>query len=402
MTSDSPNRKKEDTLRFLDSLQLDDSGHALLGSPPADRKEPSRPSPAKLEANRPEGSKPTTPETSNMASEIHSISPTGQPPRSEESGPRFPDTTLRRTQTANMGEVMTHHQLASDEGQVDERQLETGTTNKHSTGVRGTTHHLFRHRTHHDTPFPRGASGTELSSPNADDDQDLTWGAHLTRLGSNLRQGISSVIDSIAPPIEHHEMFQVHSAINMGMEHGLDNMVHRGMENMMEIDKSVEVLCQPSRYFLNMSLYHVKRGETLNLPKGLHSGSAVAQKIISKVAEHDFGDILAVQRHVSAESIDSYRTQHRIKNSPLVLVLQPYADSYTMSGSTLVVILGVLYDVVHDLTVTTLSQAFNLNTWLASNNDADSMELSLIMSSVELLVKVLGLEYLERRAKSQA
>ncbi|KAJ1957043.1 hypothetical protein IWQ62_005177, partial [Dispira parvispora] len=274
MASDSPNRKKEDALRFLDSLRLDDSGHALLDSPSADLKESGQPTSVKPEENHTDGSTLANPETSNATSEMDSSSPAGQTTRREESEPHFHSSPLRRTQTANVGQVMTHHQLGSDTGQVDEHRFEAGTINKYLTGLKGTTQHLFRHR---DTQLPRSDSTALQSSPGATGDQGLTLGAHLTRLGSNLRQGVSSVIDSIAPPIEHHEMLQVHSAINLGMQHGLDNMVHRGMESMMEIDKSVEVLCQPSRYFLDTPVYHVKRDETLNLPKGLHSGSAVAQ-----------------------------------------------------------------------------------------------------------------------------
>ncbi|KAJ1970594.1 hypothetical protein H4R34_006011, partial [Dimargaris verticillata] len=220
---------------------------------------------------------------------------------------------------------------------------------------------------------------------------------------TNFKSSVSSVMHTIAPPIPEHDVYNVYHALNLDQVAGLDEVVYRAFDQVLEHYRAGEVLTKPSKAFKHAKEFHVRQGDKLALPRGYEEAFHRAEAIVDLMIKDDCHHVLKRQSDSSPPS-DQHQHHHHseraldsvVRNCPLLFVLQPCVVSPIM-GTELMVVCGVLVDPVNDIHIRNTSQSLSVRSWTAHYKDPDTMEYGLLIDNAQLCIREMAHEYLARR-----
>ncbi|KAJ2317400.1 hypothetical protein GGI00_006788, partial [Coemansia sp. RSA 2681] len=99
---------------------------------------------------------------------------------------------------------------------------------------------------------------------------------NFAKLSGDLKRSLDTVIDSIAPPIQEHEVFNVLLANNI-RDDGIEGIVYRTMDAVFDFHGCGEInVKSASRQLSEAPEMQTKRGDTFTLPKGFEGGYGAA------------------------------------------------------------------------------------------------------------------------------
>ncbi|KAJ1645623.1 hypothetical protein J3B02_005374 [Coemansia erecta] len=191
---------------------------------------------------------------------------------------------------------------------------------------------------------------------------------NISKLGGELKRGLDTVIDTIAPPIEEHEVFNVR-LINNIQDENLESAVYRTMDGVFDFHGLGEINVKSAAKELNDAPeMQTKRGDTFTLPKGFDGGYGAAITAIQYVqhavkaqkqsALQSAGSEQEVVQHGRPESPLFLRT----KKTELYLAIQPFS-AMPIEDQGYLSLCVILRDPVRDLTLRTFSQMLPLSCW---------------------------------------
>ncbi|KAJ2786381.1 hypothetical protein GGI15_001553 [Coemansia interrupta] len=243
---------------------------------------------------------------------------------------------------------------------------------------------------------------------------------NISKFGGELKRGLDTVIDTIAPPIEEHEVFNVR-LINNIQDDNLESVVYRTMDGVFDFHGFGEInVKSATKELAEAPEMQTKRGDTFTLPKGFDGGYGAAVTAVQYV-QHT-----AKTQEPTSETATAERGRsesplfHRAKKTELLLAIQPFSVIPIEDQSFLSLCI-VLRDPLRDMTLRTFSQMLPLSCWAqprdqivdvdvdgalgsSVNMKSDSvvhrrqeMNEGCLYESVMLAVKTLSNEYLTTR-----
>ncbi|KAJ1723880.1 hypothetical protein LPJ53_001789 [Coemansia erecta] len=243
---------------------------------------------------------------------------------------------------------------------------------------------------------------------------------NISKFGGELKRGLDTVIDTIAPPIEEHEVFNVR-LINNIQDDNLESVVYRTMDGVFDFHGFGEInVKSASKELAEAPEMQTKRGDTFTLPKGFDGGYGAAVTAVQYVqhtakTQNTTSETVTVERGRSESPLF-----HRAKKTELLLAIQPFSV-IPIEDQGFLSLCIVLRDPARDMTLRTFSQMLPLSCWAqprdqivdvdvdgalgsSVNMKSDSvvhrrqeMNEGCLYESVMLAVKTLSNEYLTTR-----
>ncbi|KAJ1900240.1 hypothetical protein LPJ66_001599 [Kickxella alabastrina] len=247
---------------------------------------------------------------------------------------------------------------------------------------------------------------------------------NISKLGGGLKRSLDTVIDTIAPPIEEHEIFRVR-LINNIQDDQLESVVYRTMDAVFDFHGFGEITVKSAaKELAEAPEMQTKRGDTFTLPKGFDGGYGAAVTSIQYVQHTAKTQALAREAAEKEHSRQEMRPESpmffRAQKTELLLAIQPFSVM-PIEDQGFLSLCVVLRDPARDLTLRTFSQMLPLSCWAQPHDqivdiDIDgalgstvNMKLDSIVQrrqemnegclyeSVMLAVKTLSNEYLTTR-----
>ncbi|KAJ1883488.1 hypothetical protein H4R99_000803 [Coemansia sp. RSA 1722] len=249
---------------------------------------------------------------------------------------------------------------------------------------------------------------------------------NISKLGGELKRGLDTVIDTIAPPIEEHEVFNVR-LINNIQDDNLESAVYRTMDGVFDFHGLGEInVKSASKELEDAPEMQTKRGDTFTLPKGFDGGYGAAITAIQYVqhAVKSQNQSKAQAGGSGPETVQRGRPESplflRTKKTELYLAVQPFS-AMPIEDQGYLSLCVILRDPSRDMTLRTFSQMLPLSCWAqprdqivdvdvdgalgsSVNLKSDSivqrrqeMNEGCLYESVMLAVKTLSNEYLTTR-----
>ncbi|KAJ1909442.1 hypothetical protein IWQ60_011168 [Tieghemiomyces parasiticus] len=225
--------------------------------------------------------------------------------------------------------------------------------------------------------------------------RNLDLQGRLAKLSHSLRGSVNSVMDTLAPPISPHEVFNVSYAINLNYVAGVEHIVTREFEIVMDHYHVAEALCKPSESFQRAEELHSNRHNKLTIPKGFEAGFHHAQRILDNMIETDRSGLLRASRLRADENTRLEPHRQKAHHSPILLVLQPCAAT-PVSGVSSIFVCGLLYDPNRNITVKNISQSLALDGWIAQAKDPEGLENDIVTGVITMCIKELARQFMDQ------
>ncbi|KAJ2799792.1 hypothetical protein H4R20_004296 [Coemansia guatemalensis] len=257
---------------------------------------------------------------------------------------------------------------------------------------------------------------------------------NISKFSGDFKRSLDTVIDTIAPPIQEHEVFNVH-LVSSFADSNVESVVYRTMDAVFDFHECGAINVKSvSAALAEAPEMQTRRGDTFTLPKGFDGGYGAAVTAVQFVqnmvrtkaaearereqAQRGEGDAESAaegQRNSSSSPLF-----YRAHKTELVLAIQPFS-TIPIEDQDFLSLCVVLRDQSRDLTLRTFSQMLPLSCWAqphdqivavdvdaslgsAVNMRADSavqrkqqMNEECLYEAVMLAVKSLANEYLSTR-----
>ncbi|KAI8096237.1 maintenance of telomere capping protein 1 [Halteromyces radiatus] len=179
----------------------------------------------------------------------------------------------------------------------------------------------------------------------------------IEKLGSNLRQLTTQILETVAPPISEHELVEIWLSHDMVGYSGVEALVYRAFARVMEQTESGQVIVRKG-----MDNSHDNDDEAprdLNMCEGVVEGTKLAKASV---------DHLIKLHYTRPEPTTTYTPKEGavpVINCPVFMVIQPVKSSFSNDKSipSQLVYAVVLEDPTNQLSFQTYSQSIPL-AWL--------------------------------------
>ncbi|KAJ2739631.1 hypothetical protein H4R23_000329, partial [Coemansia sp. Cherry 401B] len=99
---------------------------------------------------------------------------------------------------------------------------------------------------------------------------------NITKLGGDFKRSLDTVIDTIAPPIPEHEVFNIHLVSSLA-DSNIENVIYRTMDAVFDFHGCGAINLKSAATILaDAPEMQTKRGDTFTLPKGFDGGYGAA------------------------------------------------------------------------------------------------------------------------------
>ncbi|KAJ2507232.1 hypothetical protein IWW47_001195 [Coemansia sp. RSA 2052] len=198
---------------------------------------------------------------------------------------------------------------------------------------------------------------------------------NFAKLSGDLKRSLDTVIDSIAPPIQEHEVFNVLLANNI-RDDGIEGIVYRTMDAVFDFHGCGEInVKSASRQLSEAPEMQTKRGDTFTLPKGFEGGYGAAVTAIQFIqhageagskgraasSPADKGTEDGSPPQVRADGAGS-PLFNRAHKTELLVAIQPFSV-IPIEDQGFLGLCVVLRDVSRGVTLRTFSQMLPLSCW---------------------------------------
>ncbi|KAJ2003841.1 hypothetical protein GGI04_002827 [Coemansia thaxteri] len=204
---------------------------------------------------------------------------------------------------------------------------------------------------------------------------------NLAKLGGDLKRSLDTVIDTIAPPIQEHEVFNVHLANSIGDE-SIEGVVYRTMDAVFDFHGFGKINVKSAAKQLSEAPeMQTKRGDTFTLPKGFDGGYGAAvtaiqyiqhaTEAVSKnkaaspaagVADADLGTEAENRQARAGGGGTGSPLFNRARKTELVVAIQPFSV-IPIEDQGFLSLCVVLRDPSRGVTLRTFSQMLPLSCW---------------------------------------
>ncbi|KAI8067871.1 hypothetical protein BC940DRAFT_256759 [Gongronella butleri] len=177
----------------------------------------------------------------------------------------------------------------------------------------------------------------------------------IEKLGSNLRNLTTQILETVAPPISEHELVEVWLSHEMKGYHGIDALVYRSFARVMEQTETGQVIVRKA--FQDDEEHNTRE---LNMCDGVVEGTKLAKANV---------DHLVKTHYTPPEKRMSYSSEYGtvpVLQCPVFMVIQPLKSIFGNETDIVppqLMYAIVLHDPTHQLTFQTLSQSIPLP-WL--------------------------------------
>ncbi|KAJ2616931.1 hypothetical protein H4S08_000529 [Coemansia sp. RSA 1365] len=256
---------------------------------------------------------------------------------------------------------------------------------------------------------------------------------NISKFGGEFKRSLDTVIDTIAPPIQEHEVFNVH-LVSSFSDANVESVVYRTMDAVFDFHECGAINVKSVSAALSETPeMQTRRGDTFTLPKGFDGGygaAVTAVQFVQNMVKTQAAEAREREQAQRSESgtDDAAEARHgsssplfyRAHKTELVLAIQPFS-TIPIEDQDFLSLCVVLRDQSRDLTLRTFSQMLPLSCWAqphdqivavdvdaslgtAVNMRADSavqrkqqMNEECLYEAVMLAVKSLANEYLATR-----
>ncbi|KAJ2747375.1 hypothetical protein GGI20_000513 [Coemansia sp. BCRC 34301] len=205
---------------------------------------------------------------------------------------------------------------------------------------------------------------------------------NFAKLSGDLKRSLDTVIDSIAPPIQEHEVFNVHLVNNI-RDDGIEGVVYRTMDAVFDFHGCGEInIKSASRQLSEAPEMQTKRGDTFTLPKGFDGGYGAAVTAIQYI-QH------ANEAGSKAESDSSPSARGNGAGSPLfnrahktelLVAIQPFSV-IPIEDQGFLGLCVVLRDESRGVTLRTFSQMLPLSCWALPHDQIVAVDVDVSLGS---------------------
>ncbi|PIA14312.1 hypothetical protein COEREDRAFT_82833 [Coemansia reversa NRRL 1564] len=256
---------------------------------------------------------------------------------------------------------------------------------------------------------------------------------NISKFGGEFKRSLDTVIDTIAPPIQEHEVFNVH-LVSSFSDANVESVVYRTMDAVFDFHECGAINVKSVSAALSETPeMQTRRGDTFTLPKGFDGGYGAAVTAVQFVQNMVKAQVAEASKREQAQRAESGTEDvaearhssssplfYRAHKTELVLAIQPFS-TIPIEDQDFLSLCVVLRDQSRDLTLRTFSQMLPLSCWAqphdqivavdvdaslgtAVNMRADSavqrkqqMNEECLYEAVMLAVKSLANEYLATR-----
>ncbi|KAI8866646.1 hypothetical protein GQ42DRAFT_165365 [Ramicandelaber brevisporus] len=207
----------------------------------------------------------------------------------------------------------------------------------------------------------------------------------LAKIGSDLRKGVSTIIDTIAPPIPEHESFVVYLADNRFQPESesatsesasdanvlLDDRMEaesswlvRTVDAVLDAHGAGAATVFRSGAFKSTTSLHAYRGDTFKLPKGFEVGIESAKQLISLLNKHHASDATNQPQLQQSQQPSAQKNEPEAHTTRLLLSVQPVQIT-PVPDLTYLSFCAILSDPARQLEFKTFSQMLPLTAWMS-------------------------------------
>ncbi|KAI8322265.1 hypothetical protein GQ54DRAFT_297497 [Martensiomyces pterosporus] len=277
---------------------------------------------------------------------------------------------------------------------------------------------------------------TETSKAIGSRVKTLVTQENISKLGGEFKRSLDTVIDTIAPPIQEHEVFKVR-LINNIQDEGMEGVVYRTMDSVFDFHGCGEITVKSAaKDLVEAPEMKAIRGDTFTLPKGFDGGYGAAVTAIQYI-QHALESNSKAQSAAAADGSNADDGEaaaaghpesplfYKAKKTELLVAIQPFSV-IPIEDQGFLGLCIVLRDPSRNWTLRTFSQMLPLSCWAKPHDqivDADvdvslgttvttatdsavqrkqEMNEECLYESVMLAVKSISNEYLTMRPKDAA
>ncbi|KAJ2554277.1 hypothetical protein EV175_002643 [Coemansia sp. RSA 1933] len=217
---------------------------------------------------------------------------------------------------------------------------------------------------------------------------------NIHRLGGDLKRSLDTVIDTIAPPIQEHEVFSIHLVDNVS-DNSIESVVYRTMDAVFEFHGSGEInVKSAAEQMKEAPEMQTTRGDTFTLPKGFDGGYGAAVSAIQFIQNSEKTKAKERARASSADASggssssardsDEGRNQsplfYRAHKTELFLAIQPFSV-IPIEDQSFLGLCVVLRDAKRNTTLRTFSQMLPLSCWAKPHDQIVAVDIDASLGS---------------------
>ncbi|KAJ1990580.1 hypothetical protein GGI26_001026 [Coemansia sp. RSA 1358] len=259
---------------------------------------------------------------------------------------------------------------------------------------------------------------------------------NISKFSGDLKRSLDTVIDTLAPPIQEHEVFSIHLVDNVGDEN-IESVVYRTMDSVFDFHGTGEINVKSAAVEMKEAPeMKTTRGDTFTLPKGFDGGYGAAVSAIQFIQNARKSNAKETKSSSAVDTTDPKDGEklqdtarstsplfYRAQKTELFVAVQPFSV-IPIEDQGFMSLCVVLRDPSRNITLRTFSQMLPLSCWAkphdqivavdidsslgsAVNMKSDSiiqrmqeMNEECLYEAVMLAVKSLSNEYLTSRPSS--
>ncbi|KAJ1733595.1 hypothetical protein LPJ61_001487 [Coemansia biformis] len=219
----------------------------------------------------------------------------------------------------------------------------------------------------------------------------------IAKLGGDVRRSLNTVIDTIAPPIQEHEVFSVRLVSNL-QDANIESVVYRTMDAVFEFHGCGEInVKSASSALADAPEMQAKRGDTFTLPKGFDGGygaAVTAVQYIQNLAKTQAKEAAAAAAAAAKNNSDaedggeaavldrsSSPLFYRAHKTELLLAIQPFS-AMPIEDQGFLSLCAVLRDPARDVTLRTFSQMLPLSCWAKPHDQIVAVDVDASLGTV--------------------
>ncbi|KAJ2161891.1 hypothetical protein GGF46_001082 [Coemansia sp. RSA 552] len=209
---------------------------------------------------------------------------------------------------------------------------------------------------------------------------------NISRIGGDFKRGLGSVIDTIAPPIPEHEVFNVHLANNVHDSPNVESVVYRTMDSVFDFHGCGEInVKSAAKTLATAPEMQAKRGDTFTLPKGFDGGYGAAVSAVQLVqsthqARAKEAEAKAQEERQPDEAGRESPLFYRAHKTELVVAIQPFS-AIPIEDQDFLGLCVVLRDPSRGLTLRSFSQMLPLSCWAKPHDQIVAVDVDASLGS---------------------
>ncbi|KAJ2779922.1 hypothetical protein H4R18_003737 [Coemansia javaensis] len=212
----------------------------------------------------------------------------------------------------------------------------------------------------------------------------------IAKLGGDVRRSLTTVMDTIAPPIQEHEVFSVRLASNL-QDPGIEGVVYRTMDAVFNFHGCGEISVKSASAALaEAPEMQARRGDTFTLPKGFDGGYGAAVTAVqyvqnlAKTQEKERAEAAALALASGSEPAPDRTVSplfYRAHKTVLLLAIQPFA-AIPIEDQGFLGLCVVLRDPLREMTLRTFSQMLPLSCWAKPHDQIVAVDVDASLGTV--------------------